>query len=262
MNITTLSNYIPITKCWESSLKVRPIWEASEWRTMQEKYHEIVGEEESTISLEQDNGLVIPYEIRHTDDKGRAVFATSKIKAGDPVWYPVQHAVFRKEEDFRTFLSALSFDLACDVLMWAYVESCECLYVPTPECYAATVELDEGSFMNTVSVGEVPNIDSNNIFNSTDEWAYYCAMRDIEPGEELVIDYKSFDEDDDELYWFADMMDEAWYGILDEDDYPTMVRNKRFAWDNRIIDDSTVPFFPSKSVPYSPPPRLELSTLN
>ena len=261
MNTTTLSNDISITKCWESSLKIRPIWDASDWHTMQEKYRLSVGEEESTISLDQDNGFVIPYEIKHTSDKGRAVFSTSKIKAGDPVWYPVQNAVFRKEEDFRTFLSALSFDLACDVLMWAYVESYDCLYVPTPECYAAKLELDEGSYMNTISVGQVPNIGTNTEFNSTDEWGFDCAMRDIEPGEELVIDYKTFDEDD-ELDWFDEMVGEAWYDGILEDDYATMVRNKKFAWGDRVFIDSFVPFVSSMPVSFPPPPGYELSNLN
>jgi len=223
----------------------------------------IVGEEESTISLERDNGLVAPYEIKHTADKGRAVFATSKIKAGEPVWYPVQHAVFRKKEDFRTFLSALSFDLACDVLMWAYAESCDCLYVPTPECYAATLELDEGSFLNTISVGQEPNIASNGEFNSTDgSWGFNFASRDIEPGEELVMDYKTFDEDG-ELDWFDEMVDEAWHDGFFEDDYATMVnKKKKFAWDDIIFNNPIVPFYPSKSVPDFLPPGYELSNLN
>jgi len=217
-NSTSILEFDSIEKCWESSSGTpRTIWNASTWKTLQQTYREIVGEEESTISLEEESGLTVPHEIKNTAVKGRGIYATANIKAGDLVWQPTQHAVFRKEIYFRRFLSTLSYDLACDVLMWAYVEKCDCLddSDDDDECFAAVVELDEGSFMNSVSHDEVPHVgecdyDLTTLNQCSKGMDIEYALRDIEAGEEILTNYATFDIED-ELDWFDNIFDNAWW---------------------------------------------------
>eukprot|EP00568_Trieres_chinensis_P012881 CAMPEP_0183296544 /NCGR_PEP_ID=MMETSP0160_2-20130417/4046_1 /TAXON_ID=2839 ORGANISM="Odontella Sinensis, Strain Grunow 1884" /NCGR_SAMPLE_ID=MMETSP0160_2 /ASSEMBLY_ACC=CAM_ASM_000250 /LENGTH=230 /DNA_ID=CAMNT_0025458163 /DNA_START=71 /DNA_END=763 /DNA_ORIENTATION=+ len=194
---TTGTSILNVTGCWNLDFP-RPIWDQSTWVLLRETYRDIVGLELSSIPNHHDSGFFIPYEVHLTDGKGRGVFATEKITKGQKVWTERHTAQFHEdqEEEFRSFLAAIPYELACDILQWAYVQKKD-------GSYAASVDLDDCSYLNHAR-------DGNNVVET---WDATVAGRDIEVGEELLTDYTSFDEDG-KLIWFDDLADLAW----DKDD--------------------------------------------
>jgi hypothetical protein len=191
----------------------RPVWDQATWESLQNAYRRAVGTKTSTISRHKETGIQVPYEVRVSPDKGRGVFATEKVRRGQIVWKMTQHAKFFEEAPFRRFLSSLSYDLACDVLMWAYVEK------DAKHGFAVAIELDEGSYFNNGnSKAEVNTMDKYGVvlddgnskaeINAMDSVGVF-AIRDIPAGEEILMNYTEFDNDD-QLMWFDDLWAEAW----------------------------------------------------
>mmetsp|Transcript_14069 Transcript_14069/g.21966 ORF Transcript_14069/g.21966 Transcript_14069/m.21966 type:complete len:371 (-) Transcript_14069:83-1195(-) len=238
-----------------------PIWGPSAYELLQSKYRQVVGEKLSSITkvtedgdssrYSSKSGVLVPVEIRKSPGKGRGVHALTRIPKGTKVWDPQQHAIFYYEDDFLEFLSLLPFQLACDVLVWAYVEE-NCPEDPDTiaelekegfdededECiFVVAVELDESSTFNSIAqinfhkkkIPQIPGLSSckdlirqsqidgttTGVYddrveqcNMKDPSDAYYAMRDIEAGQELLIDYGTMNEDED-LVWFEDLTDSA-----------------------------------------------------
>jgi len=216
-----------ISHCWEAfdGSIARPLWNASVYEYLREKYVDIVDEEEEQIGLEDamNGGLLIPFEARHTPEKGRGLFAAADITKGTIMWNEEDHAIFKDEDEFDEFLDEIGYDLACDIIQWAYVEPCK-IYDPkaAESCYHVGVELGPSSLINTVNdkKNEKPNFLNcpemddalrKEIIGCSTDMAYAAyATRDIKEGEEILTNYKAFDNDA-ELEWFDDKVWYAWF---------------------------------------------------
>jgi len=159
----------------------RPIHNESTWAYLRGVYVEIVGLEKSTLSADRSaSGFQVPFYVGWGPEVGRTVYAGADIQKGSVVLdAEVQNAQFQTGNDFRRFLAALPKDLACDVLMWAYVAEYDGLKI--------AVDLDEGSFLNSY---DTPNAQLGIIDGET-TFSYY-AIRDIHAGEEIMIEYGDF----------------------------------------------------------------------
>mmetsp|Transcript_37908 Transcript_37908/g.77356 ORF Transcript_37908/g.77356 Transcript_37908/m.77356 type:complete len:211 (-) Transcript_37908:252-884(-) len=186
-----------ITGCWELELP-RPIWNQSTWDFLQNTYRDSVEEEWSSIPPGPEDSFQVPYEVRQSNGKGRGIYAREKVNKGQLVWLPTETAIFfaDQEEEFRYFLSELPYDLACDVIQWAYV------FQEEDDVFACGVDLGNGSFMNHGKAKDDMNVVSR-------EDGGMVASRDIEVGEEILADYTSFHEIG-QLSWFDYLAKEAW----------------------------------------------------
>jgi len=174
------------------------IWDEDTFKKLQDTYRMVVAEDKWSIATFPTSGFVIPHEIRQSSEKGRGVFATSHVPKGTLVWHPAQHAEFPDETTFRRFLSSLPWELACDILQWAYVEEV------WKEEYKVAVELDQGSLVNHGSCDEA-NV------GELEKGEFIIAIRDIEAGEEFLQDYTTFDNDS-RIPWYDEMVDHAFGG--------------------------------------------------
>mmetsp|Transcript_20072 Transcript_20072/g.28432 ORF Transcript_20072/g.28432 Transcript_20072/m.28432 type:complete len:859 (+) Transcript_20072:163-2739(+) len=190
-----------ISGCHRLMNRPQGIHNESVWEFLQDTYRSVVGDE-STIVMFPKSGIVTPYEVRHSPGKGRGLFSTAPVKKGTLFWSHIHHAVFPDEDSFRRFLESIPWELACDVLQWAYVEKIG------PENFSVAVELDQGSLCNHGDSGEA------NIGGAGNYGGYLLTLRDMEIGEEFLQDYNTFDNDD-ALDWFDDMVSNAW---MDESD--------------------------------------------
>jgi len=142
----------------------------------------------------RETGFEIPVKVEHIPGKGRGVIALQDIPEGTFVWGSIHTARFPSPVMFRRFLASLPDDLACDVMVWAYVEEHPPIRndremndqdddhttntVPT-----ISVDLDAGSFMNSVSANTTTNLDPDT----------YRTNRLVKAGEELILDYRDFE---------------------------------------------------------------------
>mmetsp|Transcript_7988 Transcript_7988/g.9137 ORF Transcript_7988/g.9137 Transcript_7988/m.9137 type:complete len:145 (+) Transcript_7988:83-517(+) len=119
---------IEITHCWEAydGGRNRPLWNATTYEFLREKYVENVDKYQQLLDLEEQEsgGLSFPFETRYVPGKGRGIFATSDLPKGTLMWDEYDHAMFHHLDDWDEFLHEIGYDLACDVIQWAYVEPC------------------------------------------------------------------------------------------------------------------------------------------
>lgn len=172
----------------------RPVHSEQEWKDLQEVYRSIVGSSDST--LDDRDGFSVPVQAKQAGEKGRGVFVTAPVAAGQLVWSTHKTARFRRGQEYRTFLARIRPDLACDVLQWAYVQALSDVASQTDQAWIS-VDLDAGSFIN--AIGEEDQDDAN---LGCDELVAkdhpggckhnYFALRDIQQGEELLLDYGDF----------------------------------------------------------------------
>lgn len=190
-----------------SSPPPRPVPTREEWAYLRGTYVAVVGVEHSSIpphqAIQQRNGFAVPIEVRVNDLVGRAVYATTNIRRGDLVWSHGLTAEFDSGHDYQRFLESLPEELACDVLIWAYVQDvgnevrrhnhrAQC--GAANHTYIVAVDLDEGSLINSdakaKNIGCIPKSErttSESIGLSCK--GYLFALRDIRAGEEILIDY-------------------------------------------------------------------------
>lgn len=176
------------------------IWDLATFKMLQDTYRTVVPRDKWSIFTSPTSGLMVPFEIRQTPGKGRGIYATAHIPKGTEICNPVQHAVFPGEASFRHFLSSLTWELACDILQWAYVEEAQ------DHEYMVVVELDPCSLMNHAP-GDGANTGP---VTAGSDMEFQVALRDIGPGEELVEDYSAFDNVEDNLPWFTEIFDQAY----------------------------------------------------
>ena len=160
--------------------EVRPVHTPETWKKIRQTYIDVMGSEASITTEKLDgNGFQVPIEVKITEEKGRGVYAKEFIPKGTKVYD--QHAytaMFYTGERFRKFLELIDQDLACDVLIWAYVEYKDEL---TKDQLILAFDMDEASFTNGAVHRSEINVDVD-----------YVAKRDIPPGEELIESYDDF----------------------------------------------------------------------
>ena len=105
------------------------------------------------------------------EDAGIGVFTTSFIKQGDKL-----HTLFHEND-----------------VIWVSNEDYENLNIPHELKENFSIKFEDGYSMpgdfNRISVGWYLNHSDSPNLHSDDEYEYY-ASRDIQPGEELFIDYE------------------------------------------------------------------------
>jgi hypothetical protein len=182
------------------------------WKTLNRIYHEVMSKQTNkrTPSLPSEyttNGFHVPIEIKYDPKVGRGIYVKDFVPKGALVWNAKNTAMFHDAQDYRDFLRALPKQLACDVIVWAYVRM---VSPPAEEDdydtaeYMACVDLDEGSFINhalrrpklNLAVGTDhllrPDEDKRLAWYGCDNKFY--ASRDIIAGEELRFNYNEFAE--------------------------------------------------------------------
>eukprot|EP00521_Asterionellopsis_glacialis_P015560 CAMPEP_0195290384 /NCGR_PEP_ID=MMETSP0707-20130614/6271_1 /TAXON_ID=33640 /ORGANISM="Asterionellopsis glacialis, Strain CCMP134" /LENGTH=233 /DNA_ID=CAMNT_0040350507 /DNA_START=156 /DNA_END=854 /DNA_ORIENTATION=+ len=215
-----------IDGCWERK-DPRPIWESSIWDKLGDAYAYSIGtkKKKKNNTLEEggqrQSSFSVPFQVTQIPDKGRGIISTTTIRKGDLVWDAnINTAFFTKKKDFHTFLSLLPYDLACDILQWAYV-----VYIEEPghtdddtritATAKATLDLDPASYMNhsryQANVKFCDDELLQSIHNNSCEMNSFklYAARDILPGEEITVNYYSFDHTVD-LDWFDELTNCAW----------------------------------------------------
>lgn len=205
----------------------RPVHGPETWAAMRLAYVETVGPRRST--LEGDDALDgastafrVPFEVRQSPGMGRGLFATEAVGAGLVMYDFSRTAQFWEAEEFTMFLSAIGTELACDVLMWSYVqelggtEAGGASGSPGPEATSASsdlrimTDLDPGSFCNNGDGGAGGNMgwraagggpspaplpaSDGTARADTVKSAPLIALRDIEAGEEILCSYGQFSE--------------------------------------------------------------------
>lgn len=181
-----------------------PIHDEAAWAYMRGAYIGAVGPENSSIGLLPgsdeygfNNTASGPLfgsgfkpgtiEVRMVEGKGRAIHATTLFKKGEMVWSDHFAACFEDGMLYRKFLASIPAHFACDIFEWAY----------SGPSYGVCVDLDEGALVNHAAATEAnrqhwemdesaPNVGYDR------EVKMHVAMVDIQPGDELLIDYRSF----------------------------------------------------------------------
>jgi SET domain len=195
MNVNELWYYFGCDEIFEEP---RPVHTLKDWLGMRDAYQAAVGLRRSSLTVSTGHGFSVDVEATQADEKGRGVFAVSPIKKGALVWSTKMTARFGRGSDYRRFLASIRDDLACDVLQWAYVQSLEFEDSETTKAFIS-VDLDDGSFINSYNLEEHeeggPNIGCDPEVAKEFPGACkqnYFALRDIEEGEELLLDYSEF----------------------------------------------------------------------
>lgn len=190
----------------------RPVHSHEDWVSLRNAYRDIVGKEKSTL-LPDDNidGFNVRIVSKISPGRGRGVFAEEDIKRGTLVWTQKhQSAQFRRGYHFRKFLATIPPEMACDVLMWAYVHDLNEAYwdVNDENKYDLVIncDLDEGSFINSGGWKDGAKGNIGCIDEFSDKYARkylpeysdsgcpenLFALRDIKAGEEILCKYADF----------------------------------------------------------------------
>mmetsp|Transcript_16511 Transcript_16511/g.18222 ORF Transcript_16511/g.18222 Transcript_16511/m.18222 type:complete len:252 (+) Transcript_16511:42-797(+) len=215
-----------ITDAEKSNSQSSTIPDASTWDQLTQTYRLVYAEYYATseganelIELKKNSNkgdFIIPYEMKFSPGKGRGVFSKGFVRKGQTLVQGEDRTVdFEEEKDWRKFLSLLPSALARDVVSWAYVqEDDEQVQEGDPDPkYVVSLDLYAASLMNhgdtTTSPSEhgadVPTSSSSSSSSLANIREHNCSLyaaRDIEPGEELMIDYTSFHIKDHDLIWF------------------------------------------------------------
>lgn len=172
--------------------------------------------------------MVVPTEIKDAGKKGRGVFATERIEKGSLVGSlnAGNVGVFKDGASWRSFAATLPRETACNFIEWSWVQEI------TPEKGSDDIRegltifiaFDESNLTNAAWVDEdgeeanircgtpfhskqySTNIDEGGDANEKEEVRWgpcrfdYYATRDIEAGEELLLNYSEF-EDEDQHQW-------------------------------------------------------------
>jgi hypothetical protein len=171
----------------------RPILTKSEWQKMREIYCEVVGEEHCLTTVNPFSktltGFFVPFRVSEAPGKGRGVFSTSNIKAGDIIYTSdKQSARFFGGDSFRQFLALLPSYLNCEIMEWQYLEN----YGADGQSQRIVVELDEGSLVNAKDESFKQNMgcDAEAAKDFPDGCkGTYWAVRDIAAGDEFIMSY-------------------------------------------------------------------------
>mmetsp|Transcript_3214 Transcript_3214/g.7337 ORF Transcript_3214/g.7337 Transcript_3214/m.7337 type:complete len:336 (-) Transcript_3214:79-1086(-) len=214
--------------------KERSIHDADTWVGMREAYISVVGRDAATVELDAsrtfETAFRLPFEVRQSPGKGRGIFALKDVLKGELLYDFSQSAQFRKRSEFAEFLRILQPALACDVVMWSYVQyfgkgalsvNSEDYKSQIPDLRIVT-DLDPGSFCNngynsngnmawlnsngTIAVGVIGDGTTDNpqhakitrkngsVRKDAVKAAPLVAVRNIQEGDELLCIYDQFSE--------------------------------------------------------------------
>lgn len=213
----------------------RAIHTPETWMGMREAYISVVGSATATIELVSntektfETAFLLPFEVRQSQGMGRSIFARANVPRGEILYDFSQSAQFKKGSEFVEFLRILRPELACDVLMWSYVQyfgygvlgsssSNSKDYESQLSDLRIVTDLDPGSFCNDggrkkgnmawlnskgkisrqSNLNDPPNARirrrNGSIRKDAVKSAPLVALRDIEAGEELMCIYNQFSE--------------------------------------------------------------------
>ena len=161
----------------------RPVPTAAQFAETIRLYNSIVTDESLRLDASAE-GIHVGLEVRQADEKGRGIFATSRIDRGTR-WRDsyTRTAIFYDPDHYRKFILGLEVDMACDVLQWAYGE----------EGPRIAVDLDEATMCNDGGwEAEGGNVGCDEDDPAMDCERYMYAIRDIELGEEILCEYSQF----------------------------------------------------------------------
>mmetsp|Transcript_4441 Transcript_4441/g.5146 ORF Transcript_4441/g.5146 Transcript_4441/m.5146 type:complete len:261 (+) Transcript_4441:29-811(+) len=175
------------TGCSQSNYP-KEIYNITTWKYLRRTYRRVMGGKSTIDKKDIESGFQVPYEVRYSPKYGRSVFVLEPIEKGEIIWDDKYNAEFSDEATLRHFLKSIPYNLQCEILLWAY----------PVEGGNADVELDDGSFINHGTTDEEINFDGNN-----------RASRDIEAGEELLMNYTDFIAYDT-VKWFDEIRSAAW----------------------------------------------------
>ena len=190
----TLGDFWESLDCDEIFRQERPIHSPATWLLLRQTYQSIVGEEHSTIAplSSSETGFAVAFRASQSPGKGRGVFAAQHVPRGALVWSTRQTARFTTGHSYRQFLMSLEADLACDVIQWAYVQAVD----DEQQTLMMSVDLDEGILVNSGDGdGESANVGCDPAAAEALPGGCkenYFALRDIEAGEEFLLDYGDF----------------------------------------------------------------------
>ena len=146
-------------------------------------------------------GILVPYEVRVTAEKGRGLYATEPISKGTMIIQPNREIRFDTVHEWNAFVACIpDVKLKSDVARWAWpmlsdsgrqlavlslddcslVNSCD---TPTTGSHWSDLPDDSGSIDARVKTHRQMIPSDRNTY----------ALRDIEPGEELCDQYSTYD---------------------------------------------------------------------
>jgi hypothetical protein len=163
-------------------------------------------------------GFQVPVEVRHTDGRGRGVFALEAIPEESLVSVGGDEARFLEAELYRTFVELVPAELQCDIIQFSYLdqeiidgEELDVILVAlNDEAFLNADWTDNGSEANVIGVeyygDDEENVDeeaaarrrTGDSATSSHEGRRieYVGRRDIAAGEELLLKYHNFLYDD------------------------------------------------------------------
>ena len=165
----------------------RPVPRAAQFAETIRLYNSIVTDESLRLDASAE-GIHVGLEVRQADEKGRGIFATSRIDRGTR-WRDsyTKTAIFYDPDHYRKFILGLEVDMACDVLQWAYGERDD------DDRPRMVVDLDEAAMCNDGGwEAEGGNVGCDEDDPAMDCERYMYAIRDIELGEEILCEYSQF----------------------------------------------------------------------
>lgn len=173
----------------------RPVPSLRDYMIMRRAYERVVGEDSTISPVVAEDAFLVPHYAGVAPGKGRGIFAKEFVPEGTPLFNARQSATFYSGDDFRKFLGLIPKESGCDILYWAYGE-----WENEERTEASvSVELDDTALCNDANTeheynagpyagcGDIDIADCGGI-------AY--ARRDIQPGEEILCSYKTFDVDE------------------------------------------------------------------
>jgi len=168
----------------------RPIPSRSSWTLLRGAYYGVVGPHQSTIDYRHisidGSGFLVPIRVEHVPKRGRAVIAEEDIPEGTKIWDTTYTGRFPSPLHFRRFLVSIPKPLACDVMIWSYVEDYAWDRKNMSDVKATiSLDMDDGSLLNSIdySRGETKNVN----------YKPWTASQMIHKGEELLVDYREFE---------------------------------------------------------------------
>jgi hypothetical protein len=221
-DLSTIYSHLDCSTIFESE---RPIYSLEMWMTMRRTYHDLLGDNPGELS--EEDGFSVAVEAKQSTDKGRSIYAAQDIQQGVHIWTEArQLATFDSGTIYKRFLASLPKDMACDVMIWSYIQFVEVVDVVELDVRKAPricVDLEIGVLVNTVSSPE----DTIDAGYWLPEWKdshpsmvgaqNLYALRDIKKGEEILMDYDSGVMCDD-VGW-------SWFGLSDNEYDEKMKRN-------------------------------------
>jgi len=161
-------------------------------------------------------GILVPYEVRVTAEKGRGLYATKPIPKGTMIIQCNRELRFDTYDEWEAFVACIpDVKLKSDVARWAW---------PTQSVSGrqwVMLSLDDGSLTNNCarptmgphwsdsddSTGVPDDSDSTDVRVHTGRQMIPSdlntfALRDIEPGEELCDNYSNYNADESK-HWFG-----------------------------------------------------------